>query len=249
MAYKRPVRTSVYVKAYPLTRQRIKIPQPVTRPVQISTKDLMKTDLIQPEPWWHTIHRRGLRRVKVGEDPLEARAVSKSQVYGTLPERIVYKYLTHNLKLVSGADFDFQSSQAGGRIELGGLVADFLFENMRMVIQVQGPTHQTYLRGKKDEEQRMILADMGYRVFDVEEPTIYDESRLEDWMRRVFGLSLTVASGEIYIKSPGTNISTSALLDTESGLASFEEEYEDEVQLEGLSNEIKALAMSLKQEK
>jgi hypothetical protein len=242
MAYKKPIRTSVYVKAYPTVRTRIKIPQPIVRPLQIVSKDLIKKELLNQDPWWYTKHRRGIRRTQIGIDPLEARATPKEQLYGTLPERIVYKYLTHSMKLVAGIDFDFQSSQAGGRMELGGLVADFLFEIMRIVIQVQGPTHATYLRAAKDEEQKGILESMGYRVFDIEEVVVYSEPRLEDWMRRTFGMAMSISSGDIYVKSPGANLSASSLGDPVSNVASFEEEYEDEYGMENLRDEINNLS-------
>lgn len=246
MAYKRPTRTSVYVRAYPVVRERIKIPQAAVRPVQISSADLMKKELIRDDPWWYTLHRRGVRRPKVGEDPLEARAVSKSSVRGTLPERIVYKYLTNNLKMVAGADFDFQSSQSGGRLELGGLVADFLFPYMRIVIQVQGPTHTEYLRGKKDEEQRAILQDMGYRVFDIYELDIYNESRLDDWMRKTFALTFATTSGDLWVKSPGASAAASGFTTPEDNAANYEEEYEDPDGLQALKNEIQELSQVLK---
>jgi len=238
MVYKKPIRTAVYVQAYPLRRTRIKIPQPLIRPVNIHQDNLIKKDLISKDPWWMIIHRRGIRRPKYGEDPLEARAVPKDQVKGTLPERIVYKYLTNVLKMVSGADFDFQSSQSGGRQELGGLVADFLFYYMKIVIQVQGPTHGEYLRGLKDEEQRGILEDMGYRVFDIEELVCYSEARLEEWMRRVFGLSLGAGSAGIFVKSIGMGASASTLTDPEQTSAAFEEEYEDQILLQSILNGI-----------
>ena len=74
-------------------------------------------------------------------------------------------------------------------MELGGIVADFLFELMMIVIQVQGPTHDTFLRQRKDQEQMSALADMGYRVFEIDDDTIYNEYKLEEWMRRTFGLA------------------------------------------------------------
>jgi len=75
---------------------------------------------------WFTLHKRGPRRSRVGEDPLEARAVPHDYIKGTLPERIVYYYLVNYMKFQAGVDFDFQSSMEGGRIELGGMVVDFL---------------------------------------------------------------------------------------------------------------------------
>lgn len=198
MAFKKSELTPVYVKAYPLRRTRIRIPQPVTRPLDIHRENLLKKEDLIQDPWWMTIHKRGIRRPKIGEDPLETRAVSKFKVKGTLPERILYKALTDQFHWVDGIQFNFQSSQEGGRLELGGLVADFLFFEMRMIIQVQGPTHTEYLRIRKDDEQKAILKDMGYRVFDIEEELVYNEYGFNDWLRRVFNLNLGTGAGGIF---------------------------------------------------
>lgn len=238
MAYKKPIRTAVYVQAYPMHRTRIRIPQPPVRPINIHQDTLIKKDLLTKDPWWMTIHRRGIKRPAYGEDPLEARAVPKDQVKGTLPERIVFKYLTNVLKLVNGIDFDFQSSQSGGRMELGGLVADFLFFYLKIVIQVQGSTHSDYLRMKKDEEQRGILEDMGYRVFDIEESTCYSEPQLEEWMRRVFGLALGAGNAGVFIKSPGMSGGSASYSDPEQQMGSHEAEYEDQILLQSILNGI-----------
>ena len=146
---------------------------------------------MRPEAWWFIKHRRGIRRPNVGLDPREARAVSKASVPGTLPERIVYKYLVTKRRYSPSADFDFQSSLQGGRLELGGIVADFLFRYMRIILQVQGPTHQGYLRTAKDNEQRDALEQMGYRVFDIEDKVIFNEFRFEQVMDQIFRGGLT----------------------------------------------------------
>lgn len=170
-------------------RTTIRIPQPEERPLSLRKRDVVLWKEINLDPWWYTLHRRGPRRAKIGESILEARAVSKYAVRGTLPERIVYKYLVERLSLTSGIDFDFQSSLMGGRMELGGLVADFIFPLMRMVIQVQGPTHDTFLRARKDVEQMGDLANMGYMVKEIDDDVIYNEYMFEEWMRRCFGLA------------------------------------------------------------
>jgi len=168
--------------------ERIRIPQPPDRPLQLRQTDLLKKEFIREDPFWWVLHRRGPKRERVGEDPLELRAVPKEQVRGTLPERILYKALIVVMHFAVDVDFDFQSSLAGGRLELGGIVADFLFPNMRIIIRVQGPTHTEFLRMRKDEEQRMILVRMGFGIWDIGEKLIYDEYMLEDWLRRKFGL-------------------------------------------------------------
>lgn len=169
-------------------KTKIHIAQPDFRPLQLRKRDVVRWGEVNLDPDWFTLHRRGPRRPKVGEDPLEARAVPHGYIKGTLPERIVYYYLTKYLKFQAGVDFDFQSSLDGGRMQMGGIVADFLFERMRIVIQVQGPTHDTFMRRAKDNEQVGILAEMGYTVYELEDSIIYDEYLLEEWMRRLFSL-------------------------------------------------------------
>lgn len=174
---------------------RIRVPQPVERPYSIRSRDLLVNRYLRESPAWSVIHKRGLTREMVGQDPLEQRAVPHWQVKGTLPERIVYKYLTDLLRMKDGYEFDFQSSQQGGRMELGGLVADFLFPYLKIIIQVQGPTHSGYLRGRKDEEQRAILEDMGYTTYEIWEDDIYDEYKLDTIMRRIFLRGESAGSG------------------------------------------------------
>lgn len=171
----------------PKTEKRILIPQPPERPLHFQARGLIRKELLSKDPWWFTYHRRGVRRPYVGGDLLEARAVPHGQVRGTLPERIVYRALMEVVHLIPGPDFDMQSSLQGGRIELGGIVADFIFPLLRMVIQVQGPTHTEYLRVQKDREQTLALEEMGYQVYNIWEDTIYDEYKLEDWLRKTFG--------------------------------------------------------------
>ena len=172
------------------TSSRIRIPQPVERPVRLKRRDVVRWNLVRQSPWWFVLHRRGTRRTKVGEDQLEARAVSKDEVRGTLPERIIFKYLVVKLKLTDGIEFDFQSSLQGGRLQLGGIVVDFTFPMWGFAIQVDGPTHLDFRRMRKDTEQEMALEAMGYRVFRIAEDTVYDEYALEEWMRRTFNLAL-----------------------------------------------------------
>src|SRR3990167_8207145 len=143
------------------------------------------------------IHRRGVARPWVGVDPLEARAIPESRVRGYLRERIIYLYLVKDLRLVDGVDFSFQSARDGGRLELGGLVVDFLFPLLHFAIQVQGPTHIEHLQERKDAEQAQILAAMGYpMVYYIDLPTIDSAQRLDEYMKRLWGIWGTVGGGQ-----------------------------------------------------
>src|SRR3990167_2754607 len=124
--------------------RRIVLPQPEKRPLDIHRRDLVRRGVVSPDARWFTLHRRGPRREDVGGDPREARAVSEEEVRGTLPERIFYLALIRVLHFMPDADFDFQSSLQGGRLEFGGIVADFLFPEQRIIVNVQGPTHDRF---------------------------------------------------------------------------------------------------------
>jgi hypothetical protein len=169
--------------------RRIKIPKVRDRPLKLTKRDVLKpVEMGKESPWWFVGHRRGPLRPWAGNDPLEARAVPETRVRGTLPERIMLKALIELMHFSWNADFTFQSSLQGGRLELGGVVADFVFPHMKVIIRVQGPTHGTFIRKKKDDEQLGILEEMGYVVWDIDTETILNEYELEDWLRRKFGL-------------------------------------------------------------
>lgn len=188
-----PRRKSIFVGTrFPSRRKTrpIKIPQPETRPVQLHARNLLREDLIHPDPWDLTIHRRGPRRLKEGEDPLEARAIPHDSLRGTLPERIMYKWLQDRR-----INFDFQSSLLGGRLEFGGIVADFILPDFMYVLNPAGPTHSEFARIRKDEEQTMILAEFGYRTFIIPEADVYAEYKFEEIMRSILGLGPTWGGG------------------------------------------------------
>ena len=165
-------------------QERIKIPQPQYRPLRMERRDVIMRGLLKESPDWWTLHRRGVGgRTQVGPDQEEARAVSKSVIKGTLPERIIYAELIKR-GYVPGIDFDFQSSAEGGRNELGGMVVDFLFEFLRIALRVQGPTHDQHIRIAKDREQESILMSMGFHVLDVDTDVIANAFQLEQWFRQ-----------------------------------------------------------------
>lgn len=158
------------------------------RPLKLNQRDLVRAGATRQDLWWQTIHRKGPRRKNEGGDPLELRAIPKWQRRGTLPERIILKYLLEVLRMVENIDFDFQSSLAGGRLELGGIVADFLFPYMKIVLNPAGPTHEGFQRSRLDEEQRQQLAEMGYTMYLFDDDMVYNEYVFEEMMRSIFDL-------------------------------------------------------------
>jgi very-short-patch-repair endonuclease len=169
--------------------KRIKMPAVPRRPVRFQARSLIDFDFITPPPPpGMVIHRRGpVGRQWIGTAILEMRAIPHELLAGTLPERIIYKYLTEKMNFVDGMDFDYQSSLQGGRIDTGGIVADFMFRGLRVVINPLGPTHNEFMRIKKDEEQIDALASMGYQVYMIPEEDVYDEPTFITKMRQIFG--------------------------------------------------------------
>jgi hypothetical protein len=164
-------------------QKRIRIGQPPDRPLKVFRK---QPDKMRQARGDLVVHRR-LRRPKVGLDYQESRAVQG--IKGTLPERIMYKALVQR-GYKPGVDFDFQSSQSGGRMQMGGIVADFLFPFKKIVIQVQGPTHAGFLRAAKDQEQRELLDSMGYTTLEVDQDVILSASKLDAWLRNNIDICL-----------------------------------------------------------
>jgi signal recognition particle subunit SEC65 len=177
---------SSYIDHYPSPKQhrRIKMPQIPKRPLRFQLRTLLRKSGIRPGGGV-VIHRRGIRRPKLGGDPREARAMQG--IKGFLTERILYAALVNLFHFVPGVDFLYQSSMDGGRLEMGGLVADFLFPILRIVINPLGPQHYQFRNMAKDEEQVAILKEMGYDAYLVDEHVIYDELALEEFLRRIFG--------------------------------------------------------------
>lgn len=128
----------------------------------------------------HVVHRRGWLRPRIGPTDLEKRAVPRTQVLGSLHERIVYKELARR-----GINFDFQPSVQGGRLQLGGMVADFILPDRMLVIRVQGTKwHTSFAAGKKDEAQKTILQGYNFTVMDIWDWQIEDDDLRRDWFER-----------------------------------------------------------------
>ncbi len=165
------------------TRWVLKSKQPVFRPLQLRARRLVYPPKTGDKNL--VIHRRGPLRMLVGfEDPQEKRAMSEARVAGTLPERIFYKSLVDR-GMREGVDFSFQSSLQGGRLFLGGMVADFILQTRALVVRIQGRKwHTGFAPERRDDFQRDVLENMGYHVLDVFDDTIYDQWLFDEWLRR-----------------------------------------------------------------
>ena len=154
------------------------------------------------------LRRRGPRRGERIGDPLEQRAVPKSTLPGSILERITYRAIWDRLGRPSPWTWDPQPAFQGGRLELGGLVADIIIRNfggVSIIIQVQSfafhprPDHQPRVTARfadqfkrvADEEARQRLESMRdpltswpMVVLYLWEDVILNARRLEDWMDR-----------------------------------------------------------------
>jgi very-short-patch-repair endonuclease len=175
-------------KFWPVNRiqeQRIENPRITYRPLRMERRDVVQRGKLKQAPDWWSMHRRGPGGMPktFTDDPNEMRAVPKSVVKGTLPERIIYAELLKR-QYVPGIDFTFQSSREGGRTELGGIVVDFLFEFHRIALEVQGPTHDTVIGKARDREKANTMASMGFTVIPISTDVIDSPMQLEMWFRQ-----------------------------------------------------------------
>lgn len=94
---------------------------------------------------------------------------------GTLPERIVWKWLDDHDHL-----YTYQLAEMGGRDVAGGAVIDFTVYDLAaqpVTIRVQGDYwhgSQFPERQARDDEQATRLRQMGYIVLDLWESAIYE---------------------------------------------------------------------------
>ena len=88
---------------------------------------------------------------------------------GSLPEFIVWEFLTIKKRQVPGIDFIFQSPFFGGRTRFGGFVADFLFPLRKEIWQVQG--ERFHLEKPSDRARtkltKLLLSSRGLRILEI----------------------------------------------------------------------------------
>lgn len=85
-------------------------------------------------------------------------------ILATEPERIVLAWLDKR----GIVDYEFQSSQLGGRFELGGSIVDFLIPDLSLAWRVQGGYwHQGVEKSATDSVQRELLESQGWTVVDI----------------------------------------------------------------------------------
>lgn len=165
-----------------------------------SVRGYIPTAALRPEVGPEFIlRRRGPYRPVVGEDHREKMMAyaARMGIIASYPEAVVHHALTKR-RYRDHTDFDFQSSQLGGRIDKGGAVCDFVWLIMPAIWRVQGTYwHKIFDRlghGVSDEDQRLALEGMGYIVTDLWENDILSEGWLEQFLRR--NLDVPLVHGE-----------------------------------------------------
>jgi hypothetical protein len=176
---------SVRVLAPPQKRSRFGRYGEMPKSIRPTQSTPLRIEELRPEPKGVIVYRRGVTYPKDEWEMLERRAWpdGKEGVKGSVQERILYLELTKR-----NVYFDFQPSVDGGRLELGGLVADFILPNrgaMGTVIQVQGGIwHTGRFATRRDEEGNNRLRSMGYYVYEIWDWEIAEPTILEDWLIR-----------------------------------------------------------------
>ena len=96
---------------------------------------------------------------------------------GSLPEFLVFNSLTTTFNLQQGVEFTYQSPLLGGRLEKGGVVLDFVFnEPPDLAINVQGEYYHYGMGSTISQNDVFIRAQMagqGISLIFIDENDIY----------------------------------------------------------------------------
>ena len=135
-------------------------------------------------------------------DKIEEVTVSAIEFIG---RHEIYRLATESETYIAEGLGMHNSSMDGGRVEIGGLVADFIIFHLRLILNPMGPTHETFIRKAKDEENEMTYAEFGYTQEAIPEAKVYDEAYFEAWMRKVLGFTTGAAGGAGTFRSERTS--------------------------------------------
>lgn len=93
----------------------------------------------------------------------------RSQTNGSLPEFVVWEFLTIDKNLIPGFDFIFQHPVLGGRTRFGGYILDYFFNMRQEGWRIQGERfHLEKPRDRaRDQLARIQLSARGLRIIDL----------------------------------------------------------------------------------
>jgi len=142
-----------------------KLPPESTRAIKWTSRDRYDIELTTPVATVGPIVSEDLRSEEEKElarriGDKNARSVMRLRekgIVGTSPELLVYQWLTKE-KL----PFEYQSSQMGGRLQLGGVVVDFLLGHTPGLIALQVQGEYWHKSSAEDAAGRTAL--LGQRV-------------------------------------------------------------------------------------
>ena len=109
------------------------------------------------------------------DQALADRAAAWMAAYnGSLPEFIVYEFLTLKKKQREGLDFLYQNPIFGGRTSFGGYVADFVFPQRKQIWNVLGLRwHLLHTEDRaRDLVAKQMLTSRGYLVLSLWEDSL-----------------------------------------------------------------------------
>ena len=109
----------------------------------------------------------------------EAWKVKRGDPQASLPEFIVWEFLTHTKKQVENVDFLYQNPYAGGRTEKGGFVLDFLLIVPQIAWRIQGERFHLFFPQDRARDilAREVLEGRGIRVLDLFENDLMTQPR------------------------------------------------------------------------
>ncbi len=104
----------------------------------------------------------------------EAWKAKRGDPQASLPEFIVWEFLTRTKKQVEGVDFLYQDPFSGGRTEIGGFILDFLIIATQYAWRIQGERFHLFFPQDRARDilAREVLEGRGIRVLDLFENDI-----------------------------------------------------------------------------
>lgn len=203
----------------PSKNQRTKIDYSYGPPRLWKSPNLLKGKYRRPFYWIH-LQRSSIKQVSIGLKPGEERAVPLDVIRGSLPERILYKALMDEFRMIPGIDFDLHSA---AHVAIGLSIPGIVFPHLKIVIIINGTGTDTYSHLRKDAEVRMAVEGQGYEVYEIPMEIIDDGERLDNFLKNIFGWSHSFGPDATHDKSQDTTMEANSYSQIEQGIASLKD--------------------------